>query len=753
MDREQRNYGWSAAGPSIRLLGLSRPVLLLAMAIRAIAQSSYTATDLGTLGGTQSVAEAMNISGQVVGYSYLSGGQVYHAFLYSAGTMTDLGVISSTFATGPLFSQAFGINASGQAVGWSQSSASPGDQLAFLYSNGAMTNLGTLGGYYSHAYGINAGGQVVGWSDLLNSTDPKPHAFLYSGGTMSDLGTIGIGSAAVAINDGGQLVGTAASVGFLYSAGVVTNLGTLGGSMSTANAINSYGQVVGVASVNSTTAHAFLYKFGHMSDLGSLGGTMSIADSINVNGQVVGAAQTPVGAEHAFLYCGGPAVDLNNFVTISNGAVLIEAVAVNDSGQIAANGSDGHAYLLTPTAHAPAISSLSPSSATAGGPAFTLIVHGLDFQSGPGVCYVSGTTVEWNGVAVPTTFVSTTELTATISANLIATAGTATVTVLNAGGASSGTATFTINPVSAPPAPALISPANGATGVPLVPTLSWNASAGAPSYDVYFGNLSGQPLATNTTGVSYSPGTLSPGATYYWSVTANNSFGSTPSAVWYFTTANVSTVSIQTSPPGLQFNVDGGVAQTAPQTLNLTQGTHTIAVVATQPGATGTQYVFTGWSDSGAASHSITVGASTATYTAAFKTQYQLMTAALPNIEGAVSPATGQFYDSGTNVSVTATPASPNLFSSWSGGATGTSNPITVTMNGAQSMVGNFAGPISACELTGDAAPGVADVQLLLNEALGVALPMHDMTGDGAVNVADVQIEVSAVLGQGCFTR
>jgi len=90
--------------------------------------------------------------------------------------------------------------------------------------------------------------------------------------------------------------------------------------------------------------------------------------------------------------------------------------------------------------------------------------------------------------------------------------------------------------VGGPPAAVLTSPANGATGALIAPTLVWNASAGADSYDVYFGTPSTPPLAINTTGTSYAPGVLRSGITYYWQIVAKNSSGSTSSAIWSFTT-------------------------------------------------------------------------------------------------------------------------------------------------------------------------------------------------------------------------
>ncbi len=93
----------------------------------------------------------------------------------------------------------------------------------------------------------------------------------------------------------------------------------------------------------------------------------------------------------------------------------------------------------------------------------------------------------------------------------------------------------------AAPGPVVIfSPAQGATGVSLTPTLSWTGVAGGASYDIYLGTSTSPPFVTNTTGTSYSPAALSPNTTYYWYLVSRNAAGSAPSALWSFTTGTTS---------------------------------------------------------------------------------------------------------------------------------------------------------------------------------------------------------------------
>src|SRR5205085_1017470 len=84
-------------------------------------------------------------------------------------------------------------------------------------------------------------------------------------------------------------------------------------------------------------------------------------------------------------------------------------------------------------------------------------------------------------------------------------------------------------------------------------------------------------------------------------------------------------VTVNTAPPGLSFAVDSTTFSTVRQWIP--GSSHTIATTSPQGGAT-TQYIFQNWSDSGAASHTVTAPSTAVTYTATFNTQYYLTTSA-----------------------------------------------------------------------------------------------------------------------------
>jgi hypothetical protein len=135
------------------------------------------------------------------------------------------------------------------------------------------------------------------------------------------------------------------------------------------------------------------------------------------------------------------------------------------------------------------------------------------------------------------TVTGTTYTPGTLAANTVYNWGV--VAKNSAGSNSSASWTFTTGAAVVPPpaAPASPNPASGAAGVNLTPTLSWGAAANATSYDVYFGQSSPPAFVTNTTGTSFTPGTLTSSTNYSWMVVAKNSSGSATSSTWTFTTS------------------------------------------------------------------------------------------------------------------------------------------------------------------------------------------------------------------------
>ena len=314
---------------------------------------TWTITDLGTLGGSESYANAINASGQVVGAANLVGDGT-HAFLWHNGVMSDLGTLGGSR------SRAASINTSGHVVGGASMTLNPaGAGHAFLWQNGMMTDLGTLGGSSSFATGINASGDAS-WLDQYDPQSRRSRISVAERRHERSRHARGNYSSATSINASGQIVGVSRTTSgtehaFLWQDAVMTDLGTLRGGFSGAHAINASGQIVGYTDMSrDETLHAFLWQDGVMSDLGTLGGASTYALDINASGQVVGGATTyPFGDEpgRAFLWQDGVMTDLNVVLPPGSGWVLNDATGINDSGQIVGWGrlnGQLRAFLLTP---------------------------------------------------------------------------------------------------------------------------------------------------------------------------------------------------------------------------------------------------------------------------------------------------------------------------------------------------------------------------------------------------------------------
>jgi len=358
-----------------------------------------TITNIPTLGGSASEVRALNNSGMVAGFSRTPGDADQHAFLFSGGTLYDLGghfsvayginsagqicgetvtetldphaflfVVGGNTDLGTLggsASTALAINDSGQLTG--AATLPSGLRRAFLYSGGIMGDLGTLGGSVSSGVALNGAGQVVG--DSCTTNDAGTHAFLYTSRSMVDLGTLGgSSSSATTINTAGQVAGEADTTtqerhGFFFDGAIMKDIGTFGGTFSTVNGMNNSGQVVGAAAItNDVHTRAFLYHAGVLTDLGSFGGDSSAA-AINNLGQVVGTSLDTSGAVVPFLWQDGVITNLNSLLLPNSGWVLQTATLINDTGQIVGMGSlSGNPswFLLTLPAKRPPVANAGP---------------------------------------------------------------------------------------------------------------------------------------------------------------------------------------------------------------------------------------------------------------------------------------------------------------------------------------------------------------------------------------------------------
>ncbi len=347
-------------------------------------------TNLGTLpGGSSSFPYWINADGVIAGGSELSdidpnsGTPEFHAVLWRDNRIHDLGTLGGTS------SLAVGVNNLGHVTGFALNAiADPfsivglGTQTrAFLWRNGKMHDLGTLGGPDSFGQYVNNRGQIAGVSYTSDIADPNTglpqlDPFLWEDGKMKDLGNLGgtngfLGPFIFGINNLGQVVGNMALPGdvfvhaFLWDGQKLSDLGTfLGGDSSVANGINDAGEVIGEAWFpGDLVKHGVLWKNGIMTDLGTVDGDpCSVTESINSQGQIVGASQSAAGGcdifTSAFLWeNGGPIVDLNTLVPPGSALHLRGASEINDRGEITGRGvlpgcddgdTCGHAYVLIP---------------------------------------------------------------------------------------------------------------------------------------------------------------------------------------------------------------------------------------------------------------------------------------------------------------------------------------------------------------------------------------------------------------------
>ena len=349
-------------------------VLLALGAAPLRAESPDLLEDLGTLGGQSSYGRGVSADGSViVGYGFLPGDAVAHAFRWAGGVMTDLGTLGGATST------AIGASADGTVV-FGNAAIASGDMRAFRWVGGVMADLGTLGGTRTFAEEMNAAGDAMtGYSFTMPGGYPY-HAFLWTlTGGMLDLGTLGgtysIGNA---VNgDGAVVVGYSTLPGdnayraFRWTAGgmadigggeavavsddgavvaIIENsrtyrwtealgradIGTLGGNTAYMRDMSADGAAIAGYSIasNASPAHAFRWTLtGGIADLGTLGGTHSDARAISADGSTVVGESDMAGDTTFHAYRWTEALGMVDLGTLSGGTRSM-AWAVNGNGSV-----------------------------------------------------------------------------------------------------------------------------------------------------------------------------------------------------------------------------------------------------------------------------------------------------------------------------------------------------------------------------------------------------------------------------------
>src|SRR6266536_1673254 len=221
-------------------------------------QEDLRIVDLKPLTGVNTSANDINEHGEITGGGDTGFGD-FHAYLLSEGTSFDLGTLGGNE------SEALALNRRGQVAGHSRATAAGTlvKHAFFIPDPGTMLDLGTLGGATSIAHDVNDHGAVVGLSETRTGA---PHAFLWTApGGMCDLGALGAApSVALGINNRTEVVGGSGHAFLWTEHGGMADLGTLGGRTSCANDVNDSGYIVGVSQTGETdrrgltVTHAFL---------------------------------------------------------------------------------------------------------------------------------------------------------------------------------------------------------------------------------------------------------------------------------------------------------------------------------------------------------------------------------------------------------------------------------------------------------------------------------------------------------------
>jgi len=368
--------------------------IVLACSSSAFAQQSYKITDMGLNHSSDNFSMVMGLNNE--GWAENMDGVVNppirststtiasgRAVIYAHGRNFDLGTLGGKNS----WTNYGGINDRGEAVGLAETSVPDPDGedfctfgtkktcRPFLWREGHIMALPTLGGNNGQASAINNRGQIVGISETTvqdsGCSPSKPGKIIspvfWERGEVRALPTVDRDPDGFVqgINDRGQAVGSSgtcanmATHAVLWENDSALELPNLGHDGNAAYAINDHGQAVGYVS-DGTTIVASLWPNGVHSAVANLGilpgDGAAFATGINNRGQVVGSTFSSVGWSRGFIWQDNVMTDLNTLIRGDSNLLIIAASNINERGQISGmasvmSGPDAgkiHAILLTP---------------------------------------------------------------------------------------------------------------------------------------------------------------------------------------------------------------------------------------------------------------------------------------------------------------------------------------------------------------------------------------------------------------------
>lgn len=348
---------------------------------------AYTVHLLGSLGGTNSAANSINQLGWAMGLSFLKGNTTAHAAMWKGRAAIDLETLGGPnsavewpvsndrgFVSG--ISETSKKDPLGESPSWSCHAFLPDGGssgltcLGFVWHDGVMRALPTLGGNNGYAAGMNESGVIAGWAEtsVSDSTCVAPQQLQFvpvtwnaSTLTVQQLPTLTVNGkldpdgAATAVNRSGEVVGISgicdqavgrytAQHAVVWNNGALTQLQTIGGkSWNTPTAINDTGQIAGFlnqpGAADDQGAPNFISVIWNDPSqppvqIGALpGDQLSEPTGINNSGTVLGVSFP---SSHVFVWNNGSMTDVTALASKTFPAyTLVSVGGIDDRGEIA----------------------------------------------------------------------------------------------------------------------------------------------------------------------------------------------------------------------------------------------------------------------------------------------------------------------------------------------------------------------------------------------------------------------------------